>query len=332
MKKKTNRSHNRNRKTHSMKQTARRLATYTAAAGLGAFGWGEAAHAVIVYRDVEDITLLRGDPSVVLDLDDNGTLDLHFRNNAGGGQAASIRFIGLPYPTPVPDPSAHYSYALSSNARPGNATYYVRAFYDGEQINEPGVGNTVKVIRDPIPPFEPFGKGYGIMKSDYVNFRYDPGSPDTFKFAGIAINDLNNELHFGWVRIRAFYADTPVYGDLGATLYDWAFETEPNTPILAGAKPVPVEGDYNGDGTVNAADYTVWRDRLGQNTALPNTDPTDTDDMVTQDEYTFWKSRFGSTSGSGAVNGNSPVPEPTSLALLAAGAGAFVSWRRRRTT
>ena len=82
-----------------------------------------------------------------------------------------------------------------------------------------------------------------------------------------------------------------------------------------------VAGDYNQDGVVNAADYTVWRDHLGQNTTLPNTNPADTDGVVTQAEYTFWKSRFGATSGSGAGGAAvaSSVPEPTSIILLAVG-------------
>jgi autotransporter-associated beta strand protein len=83
-----------------------------------------------------------------------------------------------------------------------------------------------------------------------------------------------------------------------------------------------VAGDYNEDGVVDAADYTVWRDRLGQNTPLPNTDPADTDSQVTTAEYNFWKSRFGATSGAGSSElsrGAGAVPEPTScgLALLA---------------
>jgi hypothetical protein len=92
-----------------------------------------------------------------------------------------------------------------------------------------------------------------------------------------------------------------------------------------------IAGDYNGNGVVDAADYTFWRDRLGQNIALPNTNPDDTDNMVTTAEYDFWKSRFGATSGSGssALAATESVPEPGTMALIAL-AGSFLAIRRRR--
>jgi hypothetical protein len=61
-----------------------------------------------------------------------------------------------------------------------------------------------------------------------------------------------------------------------------------------------VQGDYNGNGTVDAADYTVWRDHLG-NTGAPGI-PGDGDDgtltgtpdgMVDAADYAYWKERFG---------------------------------------
>jgi hypothetical protein len=79
---------------------------------------------------------------------------------------------------------------------------------------------------------------------------------------------------------------------------------EEDAPVLA--------GDYNDDGTVNAADYTVWRDRFGATTALPN--ETVTPGMVTQEDYDAWKSNFGAM-GSGAALGAGAVPEPGSVVL-----------------
>ena len=99
-----------------------------------------------------------------------------------------------------------------------------------------------------------------------------------------------------------------------------------------------VNGDYNGNGIVDAADYTYWRDRLGQNSPLPNTNPLDVDGVVTQAEYTYWKSRFGATSGSGSggegLAATSAVPEPTTavLAMFGAGLAALVARRRTRSS
>lgn len=74
-------------------------------------------------------------------------------------------------------------------------------------------------------------------------------------------------------------------------------------------------GDYNGDGLVNLADYTVWRDNLGASITLPNDS---TPGSVTSDDYTMWKSNFGATSAAGAV-ARQAVPEPAAGVLLAVG-------------
>ena len=82
-----------------------------------------------------------------------------------------------------------------------------------------------------------------------------------------------------------------------------------------------VPGDYNEDGTVNAADYNVWRDKLGSNILLPNEDPSTTPGIVTEEDYLFWKSRFGGTSGS---ESSITMPEPaTALLVLLAAVGAL---------
>jgi hypothetical protein len=83
--------------------------------------------------------------------------------------------------------------------------------------------------------------------------------------------------------------------------------------------PPGVQGDYNENGIVDAADYTAWRDRLGQSVTLPNTDPGDMDGVVTEAEYNFWVSRFGATMGAAALSTNGNVPEPGAwvLAMLA---------------
>lgn len=89
--------------------------------------------------------------------------------------------------------------------------------------------------------------------------------------------------------------------------------------------PVGTPGDYNNDGTVNAADYTVWRDHLDSSFELLNRDPTNSGN-VNQQDYTFWASQFGLGGGSGAAAMG--VPEPAAIALLAA-ALPLALFRRR---
>jgi hypothetical protein len=75
-------------------------------------------------------------------------------------------------------------------------------------------------------------------------------------------------------------------------------------------------GDYNEDGTVDAADYTVWRDGLGT--------------TYTEADYDVWREHFGETSGSGSLAGNAAVPEPTAFTLVALAVIALASVRQRR--
>ena len=71
-------------------------------------------------------------------------------------------------------------------------------------------------------------------------------------------------------------------------------------------------GDYNRDGTVDAADYVVWRKNDGS-----------------QSGYDTWRAHFGLTAGNGSgASANAAVPEPRSLVLLIVGMAAAFKFRR----
>jgi len=66
-----------------------------------------------------------------------------------------------------------------------------------------------------------------------------------------------------------------------------------------------VPGDFTHNGTVDAADYVVWRKGLGT--------------TYTQADFDTWRSHFGQSAGSGSSNSTlATVPEPC-IMLLAAG-------------
>ena len=77
-------------------------------------------------------------------------------------------------------------------------------------------------------------------------------------------------------------------------------------------------GDYNDNGVIDAADYTVWRDALEAGSASLTNDPTP--GAVDESDFTYWHAHFGESlgGGSGAAAGHA-VPEPTTLcgALIA---------------
>jgi hypothetical protein len=79
--------------------------------------------------------------------------------------------------------------------------------------------------------------------------------------------------------------------------------------------PSPQTGDYNGDGTVDAADYTVWRDTLGSTENLAADG--DGNRVVDAGDYDHWANRFGDVLGSAALTLGQPVPEPTTSMLAA---------------
>ena len=86
-------------------------------------------------------------------------------------------------------------------------------------------------------------------------------------------------------------------------------------------------GDYNDDGLVDAADYTVWRDHFGESVRLPN--ETASIGTVTSADYAVWKGNFGAVKMEGGIGGSSSVPEPGSGILSTLGlAGALIAPRR----
>jgi hypothetical protein len=77
-------------------------------------------------------------------------------------------------------------------------------------------------------------------------------------------------------------------------------------------------GDFNNDGSIDAADYVVWRKNLGS-----------------QDDYNLWRTNFGRTSGAGAAANlagslSSSVPEPSSIVVLLLGIALSATLSRRK--
>ena len=76
-----------------------------------------------------------------------------------------------------------------------------------------------------------------------------------------------------------------------------------------------VLGDFNLDGRVDAADYTVWRNQLGSNSLAADASG---NGSVDQADYNIWKANFGAVaaSGGGSVGqAAAAVPEPSSAML-----------------
>jgi glucose/arabinose dehydrogenase len=109
----------------------------------------------------------------------------------------------------------------------------------------------------------------------------------------------------------------------------WQTFERDSTLFLAVTAQLP--GDYDASGTVDAADYVVWRKTFGQTGARPVADGTGPagvpDGIVDELDYQFWRVNFGN-----ALSGSPPslsVPEPERFAIYAL-AVCMVACRLRR--
>jgi hypothetical protein len=132
------------------------------------------------------------------------------------------------------------------------------------------------------------------------------------------------------VRMRVFDGDLNKQSLLGVEVDD----------LLMTSAFLNVPFDYNRNGTVDAADYVLWRDTRGSTTELLADG--DGDGTVDQDDYILWRGHFGAAADSavGQAAVDSPIvksiPEPPTFAHLVLVAiclaGSSVrrqsSWRR----
>jgi hypothetical protein len=73
-------------------------------------------------------------------------------------------------------------------------------------------------------------------------------------------------------------------------------------------------GDFNRDSAVDAADYVVWRDSIGQTGNLPA--DANEDNIVDTDDYALWRANFGRSDDAGSGNLHAIVPEPSCFTIV----------------
>lgn len=79
---------------------------------------------------------------------------------------------------------------------------------------------------------------------------------------------------------------------------------------------VILAGDFNRDGSVDAGDYTLWRDSIGSTTELAA--DANVDGVVDSLDFAIWKTHFGTSAAdfSGASSQAAAIPEPSALMLF----------------
>lgn len=151
-------------------------------------------------------------------------------------------------------------------------------------------------------------------------FLYEAGDPATS--VASSVSSLDN--------IEHLFLSIPNEGHYALGVRGASVLVDPRSYSLAWHVIVPdisLPGDYNGDGSVDAADYVVWRKNDGTNNPLPNDL---IGGMIGPDHYDQWRAHFGEIAGSGSGAGtHATVPEPATLITLLAGTLAMFSRKAR---
>ena len=98
------------------------------------------------------------------------------------------------------------------------------------------------------------------------------------------------------------------------------------TELVTNLPPNVSLGDYNGDGVVDAADYTVWRDNLGQLVVPGTLADGSGNGLIDTPDFDLWASQFGESVPAMAV----ATPEPSASAMMVL-AVTILSFRSQRT-
>jgi hypothetical protein len=230
--------------------------------------------------------------------------------------------------TPTSSDSAGYGGGVNRGASPGVAgSYYVRRGNNADPPSPAGHTVSTNILhnydQDTVLIFK-LAKILGGETDTYdiVSLFVDQateGTPDA-ELAGtdgsanadLASIDMFHIRYSGSSgsspsQVVSLMFDDLVFADSYSDAYNFA---------TTGVNPAGLDGDFNLDNRVDAADYIIWRKGLGT-THMP-------------DEYNTWRQHFGESMGSGSLGG-AAVPEPSTAAYSIAGCLlAGVGFARRR--
>ena len=208
----------------------------------------------------------------------------------------------------------------------GAVAFWIRLDAGGEGIfvGDGGPLTTV-AIADPTTPFYEFQTDIDINNQGTVAFtaRLWNGSFGIYA-GGDPVNDKVVEIGDFLFGQRVSGLGQPHLNNRGDIAFSFNV-LDPSVPggewsgIALAVKQAPITGDFNLNGTVDAADYVVWRKGVGV--------------APTPANYNLWRTHFGETFGNGSgATANVTVPEPATLVMLIMAAAASIPLRRRHIT
>jgi len=184
-------------------------------------------------------------------------------------------------------------------------------------VNVPLIGDVTDDITDLIPADQRIASGEtrnlpAVLLDDMIVESTSGSSAD--------VRVEVDELGFG----RAVFSNI-VLGSINVPLFGQAPIQRVN--LEASVAVVGYDfGDYNRDGSVDAADYVLWRQTQGQMAEGLAADGNG-DNEVDVEDYAVWRANFGT--GAGPALGSVAVPEPATWIFVLAGLVATLGLRAR---
>lgn len=166
------------------------------------------------------------------------------------------------------------------------------------------------------------GTALGSPINQTMDFAQTPlvGTPDAGTLGSLILAEVGSNL---WVKSYSavltfpidFTEPLPIEG-FGGTATAVVTGTLIGTGIVLQANGL--SGDYNRDGTVDTADYTVWRDSVGDIVSPGTSADANFNGFVENSEYFPWRDHFGESTiaGAGSTYFANSVPEPSAAYLL----------------
>ncbi len=169
--------------------------------------------------------------------------------------------------------------------------------------------------------------------SIYGLYDQSPQAPLEIYMTAGTINDGSGGTNMNSILAANGYDYTFLQANQGHSWGNWRGELAEMLVALVGPPPQGL-GDFNDDGLVDAADFTLWRDTLGQNTTRGFGADGNSNGSVDQADHEVWRQHFGKDYRSGGgQNGSASrsrvVPEPSAGCLLSIGAVAAMVGRCR---
>ena len=224
-------------------------------------------------------------------------------------------------PIATPGAPAFRTYYFDVFPTNGNSISSVEGHFVAEQfgsmrqINPSGLLTVFEDNNDPIlnAGETPLGDSQFEFRSDEAVFVFDVSESNTALNALAGVGPLTNKFALAHVVLAVGVSGTWNIGVVQTESDGIIREYQQSGTFGSNLEGPP--GDYNNNGTVDAADYVVWRDALGQAGADLSADGNG-DQQIDAGDYAVWRSSFGKIGGSSGGIVVVAVPEPSTCTIL----------------